>query len=275
MSKREWAEAIGSWRRCTRRSIRERLPTRRHQGRPSSAATERARLEATLARVREGRRAIVFVTGEPGIGKTTLVETFLASEPAAARVGLGQCVEPYGRGDPYLPLIEALERLGRSEGGRSVADAMRRWAPTWLRQASALLDPAEREERARRRGSTTPRGMLRELAAVLEALTQERELIIWLEDVHWADASTLEAIAFLARRREPARLLLVASYRPVELGTADHPLLRRRPSGPEPACRAPSGPTSVWSPRCPERHALRALRTGTRSAWRPPGRRPP
>jgi DNA-binding winged helix-turn-helix (wHTH) protein/predicted ATPase len=187
---------------------------------------ERARLEATLARVREGRRAIVFVTGEPGIGKTTLVEAFLASEPAAARVGLGQCVEPYGRGDPYLPLIEALERLGRSEGGRSVADAMQRWAPTWLRQASALLDPAEREVRARRRGSTTPRGMLRELAAFLEALTQERELIIWLEDLHWADASTLEAIAFLARRREPARLFLVATYRPAELGTADHPLLR-------------------------------------------------
>jgi DNA-binding winged helix-turn-helix (wHTH) protein/predicted ATPase len=188
---------------------------------------ERARLQATLARVREGRRAIVFVTGEPGIGKTTLVETFLASEePSTARVGLGQCVEQYGRGDPYLPLIEALERLGRGEGGRSVAEAMRRWAPIWLRQASPPLDPAEREERARRRGSTTPRGMLRELAALLEALTQERELIIWLEDLHWADASTLEAIAFLARRREPARLLLVASYRPAELDTADHPLLR-------------------------------------------------
>jgi DNA-binding winged helix-turn-helix (wHTH) protein len=187
---------------------------------------EWARLKATLARVREGRRAIVFVTGEPGIGKTTLVEAFLASGPAAARVGLGQCVEPYGRGDPYLPLIEALERLGRSEGGRSVAEAMQRWAPTWLRQASALLDPDEREVRARRRGSTTPRGMLRELAAFLEALTQERELIMWLEDLHWADASTLEAIAFLARRREPARLFLVATYRPAELGTADHPLLR-------------------------------------------------
>jgi DNA-binding winged helix-turn-helix (wHTH) protein/predicted ATPase len=188
---------------------------------------ERARLEAALARVREGRRAIVFVTGEPGIGKTTLVEAFLASEPgAAARVGLGQCVEPYGRGDPYLPLIEALERLGRSQGGKSVADAMRRRAPTWLKHASAFLDPAEREERPRRRGSTTPRGMLRELAALLEALTQERELIVWLEDLHWADASTLEAIAFLARRREPARLFLVATYRPAELGTADHPLAR-------------------------------------------------
>jgi predicted ATPase/DNA-binding winged helix-turn-helix (wHTH) protein len=188
---------------------------------------ERSRLEATLARVREGRRAVVFVTGEPGIGKTTLVETFLAAEAGrAARVGLGQCVEQYGRGDPYLPLIETLERLGRSEDGQSVVDAMRRWAPSWLRHASALLDSAAREELAPQRGSTTTRGVLGELAALLEALTAERELIVWLEDLHWADVSTLEAIAFLARRRERARLLLVATYRPAELGAADHPLAR-------------------------------------------------
>ena len=188
---------------------------------------ERARLEAALARVREGRRAVVFVTGEPGIGKTTLVETFLGSERGAAtRVGLGQCVEQYGRGDPYLPLIEALERLGRGDEGPSVAAAMRRWAPSWLRHASALLEPGEREALPRQRGSTTTRGMLGELAVLLEALTRERELIIWLEDLHWADASTLEAIAFLARRREAAGLLLVATYRPAELGAADHPLAR-------------------------------------------------
>ena len=61
----------------------------------------------------------MFVTGEPGIGKTTLVETFLAqiARRAALRIGRGQCVEQYGAGEAYLPVLEALGRLGRAAGG--------------------------------------------------------------------------------------------------------------------------------------------------------------
>ena len=66
--------------------------------------------------------------------------------------------------------------------------------------------------------------MLRELAEALEALTAVQPLVLVLEDVHWGDAATVEALAWLARRRDTARLLLLATYRPVELRLRQHPL---------------------------------------------------
>jgi predicted ATPase len=171
---------------------------------------------------------VVFVTGEPGIGKTTLVETFLAAprRGPAPRVAVGQCVESYGTGDPYLPILEALERLVRGEAGEAVPDTLHRCAPAWLAQMSSSAEPDQRDALVRARGTPTPQGMLRELAAGLEALTAERELVVWLEDLHWADRPTLLAIDFVARRRERARLLLIGSYRPTELLAPDHPLAR-------------------------------------------------
>ena len=192
--------------------------------------TERDRLQAALARAAGGERQVVFVTGEPGIGKTALVESFLATPGPGRRprVAVGQCVEPYGTGDPYHPLLEALERLARGVDGEVVRGALYRYAPAWLAQMSSLVEPHERETVARTRGTPTPQGMLRELATLLEALTAERELAVWLEDLHWADHPTLMAMAFLARRREPARLLLIGSYRPTEIVVLDHPLARTK-----------------------------------------------
>ena len=66
--------------------------------------------------------------------------------------------------------------------------------------------------------------MLRELAQALEVLTAEYPLIIWLEDLHWSDYSTLDLVSTLARRRESARLLVIGTYRPVNVLLSDHPL---------------------------------------------------
>ena len=66
--------------------------------------------------------------------------------------------------------------------------------------------------------------MLRELAAALEACTAAHALILVLEDLHWSDASTVEALALLARRQEAARFLVLGTYRPVELILRQHPL---------------------------------------------------
>ena len=66
--------------------------------------------------------------------------------------------------------------------------------------------------------------MLRELAEALEVLTVDRVLVLILEDVQWSDASTVEALAYLAQRREPARLLVLGTYRPVEVLLQGHPL---------------------------------------------------
>jgi predicted ATPase len=66
--------------------------------------------------------------------------------------------------------------------------------------------------------------MLRELAEALEVITQERPLILVLEDLHWSDPSTLDLLSMIARRTEPARLLILGTYRPLDVIVREHPL---------------------------------------------------
>src|SRR6185503_2975508 len=76
-------------------------------------------LARAFERTRSGRRQLVFVTGEPGIGKSSLADAFIEQlRPArAARIAQGQCLDHHGVGEPYLPLIEALTRLAGAPDG--------------------------------------------------------------------------------------------------------------------------------------------------------------
>jgi predicted ATPase/DNA-binding winged helix-turn-helix (wHTH) protein len=185
-----------------------------------------AQLHGWLEETRNGARHIVFVTGEPGIGKTTLVEAFLAQVTNGDGLSIvqGQCVEQYGAGEAYLPILEALERLGRVLGPEQLAGTLRQFAPMWLLQLPALTKPAERAQLQQQLAGATRHRMLRELAQALEVLTAEYPLIVWLEDLHWSDYSTLDLVSTLARRRESAWLLVIGTYRPVNVLLSDHPL---------------------------------------------------
>ena len=66
--------------------------------------------------------------------------------------------------------------------------------------------------------------MIRELAEALDVLTADRPLVLVLEDLHWSDSATVECLAYLAQRREPALLLVLGTYRPVETVLRAHPL---------------------------------------------------
>ena len=68
--------------------------------------------------------------------------------------------------------------------------------------------------------------MLREMAEAVAALTAQQPLVLVLEDLHWSDYSTLELLGALMRRREPARLLVIGTYRPVEVVLTQNPLKR-------------------------------------------------
>ena len=190
-------------------------------GRLVGREAEWVRLEEWYATVQQGRRQIGFVAGEAGIGKTALVEAFV-SELAArrkARVGRGQCVEHYGAGEAYLPILEALGRLGR-DPAVPVADLLRDHAPSWLVHLPSLASGKKFEESA----PATPEKMLRELADALEVFTARDPLILVLEDLHWSDTATLEVLAYVARRPDPARLLILGTYRPIEALLHRHPL---------------------------------------------------
>jgi len=185
-----------------------------------------ADLHAALTQAASGARRVVFVTGEAGIGKTTLLDRFAGEVERAGRVRVarGQCLEQYGEGEAYLPVLEALGGLARHDGARELAETLRRHAPTWLAQLPALA-PGDAPPLPRGGAiATMPARMLREMADALEVFTRRRGLVLVLEDLQWSDRSTVDLIGCLARRREPARLLVVCSQRPVEMIVHDHPL---------------------------------------------------
>jgi DNA-binding winged helix-turn-helix (wHTH) protein/tetratricopeptide (TPR) repeat protein len=189
---------------------------------------ELAQLHKWLGWALTGERQIVFVTGEAGIGKTTLVEEFLLQARPAAKsrlwLGRGQCIEHYGAGEPYLPVLDALGRLCRAPQAGPLVAILDKHAPAWLAQMPALLDGGRWKELQGRVAGASRERMLRELADALEVASQEQLLVLQLEDLHWSDYSTLEWLGFLARRQEPARLLVLATYRPVEVIVRQHPL---------------------------------------------------
>src|SRR5262249_43746377 len=83
-------------------------------------------LQTGLLRALRGQRQLVFVTGEPGIGKTALVDLFQERTCTRQQVwlGRGQCVEHYGEGEAYLPLLEALEHLAEGPGGTCLREML-------------------------------------------------------------------------------------------------------------------------------------------------------
>jgi DNA-binding winged helix-turn-helix (wHTH) protein/predicted ATPase len=194
------------------------LPAPREAAAPAGRAAELGRLGRWYDLAAQGRRQLVFVTGEAGIGKTTLVEAFAAAaaDGRAGRVARGQCLEQRGAPEPYLPVFDALQRLCRDD-----PEALRllsTLAPTWLAQLPSLVADGDRAALERRALGGTQGRMLREAAEALEAIARDRPLLLLLEDLHWADPSTVDLLDWLARRDLPARLLLAGTYRP---GDAD------------------------------------------------------
>jgi predicted ATPase/DNA-binding winged helix-turn-helix (wHTH) protein len=177
--------------------------------------------------VQHAARQVLFVTGEPGVGKTTVVSAFLvrAAAQGPVRVAWAQCIQHFGVGEAYEPLLTAITRLCRQPGGDHLISILERYAPTWLAQLPALVSSERLRSLQRIAAGTTRERMFRELTDMLEAITASDPLILWLEDLHWCDTSTLEWVAAFAQRPEPARLLLIGTFRSSEIAGAKHPLL--------------------------------------------------
>ena len=173
-----------------------------------------------------GQRQMVFISGEAGIGKTTLLDAFVAQVASRMQlwVGRGQCIDHYGAGEPYLPLLDVLGQLSRGPGGEQFISIVGRQAPSWLCQMPALVSTSESEAIERWSQGATQVRMLRELAEAVEALSAVRPVVLVLEDLHWSDHATLDWLNFVAHRRVPARLLVLGTYRPADAIVQSHPV---------------------------------------------------
>ena len=189
-------------------------------------AGDLATLRTALARAAAGTRSIVFVSGEAGIGKTTLLDRFIAelAPTADVCVARGQCLEQYGEGEAYLPILEALGRLARDDEENELRETLARHAPTWVSQLAVLDATPPAQWSGDSAIATMPARMLREMADALEVFARDRVVLLVLEDLQWSDPSTVDLIGCLARRRQPARLMVLGSLRPAEMAIGDHPL---------------------------------------------------
>jgi predicted ATPase/DNA-binding winged helix-turn-helix (wHTH) protein len=186
-------------------------------------ARERAEIADAIAAAAGGRRNMLFVSGEAGIGKTTLVDAALddlrGSTSPPPVIGRGQCIEQYGVGEPYLPVVEALAAICRGADGRRVEDVLREHAPAWLVRTLGLAASNDAGD-----ATSSPEHTLHKLTAVLEALSAEIPLVLVLEDLQWSDHATLDLLSVLAQRREPARLLILCTLRPADAIAYGHPV---------------------------------------------------
>jgi DNA-binding winged helix-turn-helix (wHTH) protein len=176
-------------------------------------------LHRCLSIALRGQRQVVFVTGEAGIGKTTLVDSFhqQAVRKHTLRIARGQCVEGFGGKEAYYPMLESVGQITRNPDSNPAVQTLAKLAPTWLIQFPSLVKPEQREALQREIMGATRERMVREICEALEAITSEIPLVLIFEDLHWGDPSTLDFISAVARRREAAKLMLLCTYRPVDV----------------------------------------------------------
>jgi predicted ATPase len=169
---------------------------------------ELEKLTADLEHAAKGNRKLIFLTGDAGCGKTTLIDAFCARECSedGARMVRGQSVEGFGGKEPFYPVREALGQFSDQEKAKEL---LARHLPCWFGKIPE-------------NGTRVP--ALGEICDAVESLAQSEPLLLVLEDLHWADASTLDLISALARRRGNPRLMVVATYRPAEVD-GQHPLM--------------------------------------------------
>jgi len=201
-------------------------------GAPPSAFVGREpelkKLEGFLEQALAGSGRVVFITGEPGIGKTSLSDEFLRRARArypAVLIARGRCVEQYGTGEAYLPFLEAVGALLDGAGRERLAAVMRTYAPTWCTQLPSAFASSGTLERLQQEtiGATKER-MMREMGDALSNFASSSPIVLLLEDLHWADPSSVDLLRHLCHRIANQRLLITGTFRPEDVERSNHPL---------------------------------------------------
>jgi ATP/maltotriose-dependent transcriptional regulator MalT len=191
-------------------------------GRGAELASMLAAFESAVM----GDPTVAIVGGEAGVGKTRLVEEVAArARDADARVLIGSCIELGGAGLPLSPVVDALRSLMRVMNPNELEpllgparDELARLLPELSPDRGTSLAPVSEEGSAR---------LLELVFGVIQRLAAAQPLMLVIEDLHWADRSTLDLVALLVRALRDVRVLLVVTFRSDELhrGHALRPLV--------------------------------------------------
>jgi serine/threonine protein kinase/tetratricopeptide (TPR) repeat protein len=189
---------------------------------------ELTRLEELLQQTIDGSGRTVLISGEPGIGKTSLADEFLRRARAlfpGLSVARGRCVEQYGTGEAYLPFLDAISALLNGPSRERLAAIMLNSAPTWCAQLPVAFSSTGAIERVKQEtiGATKER-MMREMGDALGMFASISPIVLLLEDLHWADPSSVDLLRHLSQRISNQHLLIAGTFRPEDIERTDHPL---------------------------------------------------
>lgn len=192
-------------------------------------------VEQVLARLAAGRPAVVEVTGEPGIGKTRLLDELTRAAGRRGYVVARGGAEEGDRDIPYAAITHALDPLVDALGPRILgAPEQAQLAAMFPSLAGRRVAPASLEGPERRRLFTAVRALLVQLA-------QRRPLVLALDDLQWADGGSVELLSYLLRRPPAGPVLIALAYRPREVGATLASTIDTSPG----AIRLELGPLSV------------------------------
>jgi DNA-binding winged helix-turn-helix (wHTH) protein len=191
-------------------------------------------LQSTLQTARAGSRQLVVLAGEAGIGKTTLLRTFvdgLNGDEAAAVTG-ATCADAAGGCEPYRPLLDSVSMLCTRSSSDRGSMMLRRYAPSWWLQFPAFHEVADGPNAPP--GSVTSTRMSRELSDYIEALADTHTVLLWIDDLQWGDAATLDWLASFMARVHAARVMILVALRS-DRQTRAHDVLAQLQA--RPSCR--------------------------------------
>ena len=198
-------------------------------------------LNERLGRALDGQGSLVFISADPGAGKSTLIGRFLddaAANHPDAMVIRATCSEQYGAGEPYQPFVETFRHLTREQptGKRSFRDVARQIAPYWLAAipvageviAASLATASELKQSLSSGGPSrqapSEEALFFQYTELFFAASNESPVVLFLDDLHWADRATVSLLTHIGRRIGERRVLIVGSYRPTEVDAGRHPM---------------------------------------------------
>jgi predicted ATPase len=189
---------------------------------------ERERLFAGYRYAKDVAGRMIAVAGEPGIGKSTVIDAFLsdlAEQGETPLVLRGHCSESLAGAEAYLPILEALEGLRAGPAGETIDRIFRSAAPTWFAQLASGSSGGADEGAEDAAPAASPERLKRELGALLEELSRRNPVILVIEDLHWADVSTVDMLTYLAGRFSSMHVMVLTGYRPSDMALSRHPFL--------------------------------------------------